>query len=215
MRRGGARLRSLRASRRSEVQTPLESNRTAPSPSNDLTGKGTKEAPMIEASRWFRLGLASALVLGSVVSAQSADDAAVASTDDAAVASTNDVEVSNFPEEQKVRVTNLDELGGKAFLVSVAVHTDKPEKTVGVLNVPGDQVLVLTDIQFGAVQDTGYRLEDGSAPQLFFRIAPGQALHYQTGVVFGPGESLKVKRSDGEPLHPFEATFMGRLIPLS
>jgi hypothetical protein len=178
---------------------------------------------MIEASRWFRLGLESDLVLGSVVSARSADDAAVASTDDTAVASTadtpvastNEVEVSNFPAEQKVRVTNLDELGGKAVLVSVAVHTDKPQKSVGVLNVPGDQVLVLTDIQFGAVQNTGYRLEDGSAPQLFFRVASGQALHYQTGVVFGPSESLNVTRSDGQPLHPFEATFMGRLIPVS
>jgi hypothetical protein len=151
--------------------------------------------------RWLEMSLVSLLVLPSLGGAQ--ETAATA------------VEVSNFPQEQKVRVTNLDDLKGGESVVSVAVHTDKPERTVPVLTVPADQVLILSDIQFGDTQDVGYRLEDGDAPQLFFRVAPGQALHYETGVVFGPGEAVRVKRSDGEPLHPFEATFMGRLVPAS
>ena len=60
-------------------------------------------------------------------------------------------------------------------------------------------------------------LSDSGGIRLFFaRGATGYnyVQNYNSGVAFGPGESLVLTREDGNPLY-VRATFMGRLVPAS
>ena len=115
----------------------------------------------------------------------------------------------------KIEVTNLPSCGGEPELFSAVVNYPAVA-SANVLTVPAGKRFVLTDVVIGETSDgTAYQMSDSGGIRLFF--AKGAAgynyvQNYNSGVAFGPGETLVLTREDGNPLY-VRATFMGRLVP--
>lgn len=123
------------------------------------------------------------------------------------------VEVTNLPEELKVRIVNPT--GHESISVAVN-HAGGSKGAAPVITVPNDHYFILTDVEITYAEPPGeFSVGDSSGAQLFLRVEEPLQRSYRSGIVFAPGARVNLERTaDPGGRFALRGTFMGKLEPI-